>query len=355
MAGGLVIVGLGGFGFLAALGHTTSVMSKAALTALYMIGNVVGPGLFAGLEQETSRVVSSGLAAGVDARAGLRRASLVGAALAGLTMVALLAAAPLLVVHSFAGHAALLVWLLLGMTGSAELFLMRGILGGTRRFGAYAATLAVEGLARLLPCLAVAALGIANVDVNLYGVIFAIAPCLAAVAAWPSLRRTHLVHPSRGTDRAPRAVPVSPGLASAPVAAMRAVEVGEEPSLGLARGDLLDGGAQTPRPGVAEAVGGHGLERIARGVALLGVATLLAQVVANLAPLVVTGRLLGSRSGELTAVAFGFAFVLARVPGGPLRLREGAVLAGHGPARPVDCGADVGTAAAAGPGLAGPA
>jgi O-antigen/teichoic acid export membrane protein len=270
------MVGVGGFGFLVVVGHTTSVTAKAALSALYLIGNVAGPGLFAGLEQETSRVVSSGLAAGIDPRPGLRRAAAVGVGLAGVAMLVLLALAPLLVPRSFAGHAGLMLWLLLGVVGSAEVYLVRGILGGTRRFGGYAVTLAVEGLARLLPCLAVAALGVTNV--NVYGLIFAGATGAAAAAAYPWLRHGGLLPE-------PAPTPVSASASTAAATAAGAV-----------------------------VAAGHSMRGIVRGVAFLGVATLLAQLVANLAPLVVTGRMLGSGPDELAAVAFGFAFVLTRAP-----------------------------------------
>lgn len=283
------MVGIGGFGFLVVVGHATSVTSAAALSALYLIGNVAGPGLFAGLEQETSRVVSGGLAAGVDPRVGLRRAGVVGVGLGAVAVVVLLALAPLLVARSFAGHAGLLLWLLVGVVGSAEVYLVRGILGGTRRFRAYAVTLAVEGLARLLPCLAVAGLGVTNV--NVYGLIFAGGTAFAAVAAYPWLRpgRSHLT-PASGDSAV--------GETAAGDSAVGETAVGET--------------AETTPQELVEA--GHELRAIARGVGLLGVATLLAQLVANLAPLVVTGRMLGSPADELAAVAFAFAFVLTRAP-----------------------------------------
>ena len=279
MAGGLLMVGIGGFGYLVVAGHTTSASSAAALSALYLIGNVCGPGLFAGLEQETSRVVSGGLAAGADVRPGLRRAIAVGAALTGIALLVLLALGPLLVARSFAGHAGLLLWLLLGVVGSAQAFLVRGILGGTRKFEAYGVTLAVEGVARLLPCVAFAALGVTNVDV--YGLVFVGASGCAAAAAYPWLRPGAL---SLAGDDADVAVAV-------------AVE------------------AESVATGTAATVAaGQTLRSIARGVGLLGAATLLAQLVANLAPLVVTGRMLGSHAGEAAAVGFGFAFVLTRGP-----------------------------------------
>ena len=288
MAGGLLMVGIGGFGYLVVAGHTTSASSAAALSALYLIGNVCGPGLFAGLEQETSRVVSGGLAAGVDVRPGLRRAIAVGAALTGIALLVLLALGPLLVARSFAGHAGLLLWLLLGVVGSAQAFLVRGILGGTRKFEAYGVTLAVEGVARLLPCVAFAALGVTNVDV--YGLVFVGASGCAAAAAYPWLRPGALSLAGVDAD-ADVAVPVEAG----------ASDVGVE--------------AEPVATGTAATVAaGQTLRSIARGVGLLGAATLLAQLVANLAPLVVTGRMLGSHAGEAAAVGFGFAFVLTRGP-----------------------------------------
>jgi hypothetical protein len=318
MAGGLLMVGLGGFGFLAVVGHTAAAPSAAALSALYLIGNVAGPGLFTGLEHEASRLVSGGLAAGVDVRAGLRRVITVGLGLTGAALLVLLALGPVLVPRSFAGHGGLLVWLLLGVVGSAEVHLVRGILGGTRRFGGYGATLAVEGAARLLPCLAVAAAGVTNV--NVYGLIFAGATGFAAAAAYPWLRpaamdltdladRTGLAAPSSPPAAVPGggapdaaadgAAAAVPGVAARPAAPGRA-----EPA-----------GPAGPGGGAPEAAArAQGLRSIARGVALLGVATLLAQLVANLAPLVVTGRMLGTPAGELAAVAFAFAFVLTRAP-----------------------------------------
>lgn len=290
MAGGLLMVGIGGFGFLVVAGHTTSAPQAAALSALYLIGNVCGPGLFAGLEQETSRVVSGGLAAGVDVRPGLRRAVAVGAGLTGIALLVLLALGPLLVARSFAGHAGLLLWLLLGVVGSAQAFLVRGILGGARRFDAYGVTLAVEGAARLLPCVAFAALGVTNV--NVYGLVFVGASGCAAAAAYPWLRPGVLSLVDDDADGA--------------VAAAAIVEDGAS---------AVDVDAEPVATNTAAAVAaGQTLRSIARGVGLLGAATLLAQLVANLAPLVVTGRMLGSHAGEAAAVAFGFAFVLTRGP-----------------------------------------
>lgn len=291
MGGGVLAVGISGFGFLAIVGNTMSTSDTVALTSLYMIVNVIGPGLFAGLEQETNRVVSSGIAAGVDLRDGLRRSALLGGGLVGITVLVLLAASPVLVDRTLGGHVTLVAWILLGAVTSAAVFWVRGVLGGARRFDGYAATLVVEGGSRLLPCVAIAALGWAGV--NLYAAIFTAGAGFAALAAVPFR--------FRGSAHEP-----------APVFAVRAaIDTDSASKPPSARGRICsDQGA-----GSAEVVDpGHSVGRIARGIAFLGVATLLAQAVANLAPVVVNGRMAGDVADERVAAAFGFAFVLTRVP-----------------------------------------
>jgi O-antigen/teichoic acid export membrane protein len=281
MGAGVVAVGLGGFVFLAIVGNSVSTSDKVALTSLYMIVNLLGPGLFMALEFETNRVVSSGLAARIDPRDGERRAALLGAALAGAVVLILLAVSPVLVDRNLGGHVSLLVAVLVGVTTSAAVYFARGVLAGQRRFDGYAVTLFVEGMSRLVPCVAVALAG--SDDVAVYGMIFASGTGFAAVAAWPWLRRP--------ASPLPTPAPTEPTLTPTEPAAV------EQPS--------------ESRLSVHE---GHSLRRIARGVALLGVATLLSQVMANLAPLVVNGRMSGDTASEREAVAFGFAFVLTRIP-----------------------------------------
>jgi O-antigen/teichoic acid export membrane protein len=284
MGAGVVAVGLGGFVFLAIVGNSVSTSDKVALTSLYMIVNLLGPGLFMALEFETNRVVSSGLAARIDPRDGERRAALLGAALAGAVVLILLAVSPVLVDRNLGGHVSLLVAVLVGVTTSAAVYFARGVLAGQRRFDGYAVTLFVEGMSRLVPCVAVALAG--SDDVAVYGMIFASGTGFAAVAAWPWLRR----------PAPPLPTPTEPTLTPTEPAAVEPAAV-EQPS--------------ESRLSVHE---GHSLRRIARGVALLGVATLLSQVMANLAPLVVNGRMSGDTASEREAVAFGFAFVLTRIP-----------------------------------------
>ncbi|MCO1581544.1 hypothetical protein M8C13_37925 [Crossiella sp. SN42] len=262
---GLAVLGASGFGFLAVVGATLTPSDQAGVLGLYLIINIIGPGLFVALEQETNRVLSSGTAAGVDPRPGIRRAALLGAGLAGVTVLVVLAISPILVERNLGGHPSLLLWIVLGTLASAAIFFARGLLAAGAQFTGYAASLATEGLTRLLPCLALALLGYATVDG--YGLIFALGGAFALLVALPWLRR-----------------------------ALAATKITGEPA------DPANAGA---------VLAGHSTRTIAHGLVLLGLATLLAQLVANLAPLVVTGRM---PEAPEVAVAFGFAFVLTRVP-----------------------------------------
>lgn len=246
----MLVVGASGYGFLALAGHTLSTADASAVASLYLLINMIGPGVFSALEQETSRNISAQLARGGDTAMVRRQALAVGSGLVLIVVIVLLAASPLLVPKALGGQRALFGALVFGSVTSAAVYLVRGLLGGSRRFGGYAATLAIEGAARLLPCLVVAAAGASHAAV--YALLFAVGSLFGAVAGLPGLRGN-----GTGTDR------------SGSVATM------------------------------------------ARATSVLVGSTLLAQLVANLAPVVVTGRL---TTDTATAAAFASAFVLVRVP-----------------------------------------
>ena len=292
LAVGVAVVGVSGFGFLAIVGHTLSSTEAVAVTAIYMIINIIGPGLFYSLEQETNRVVSSGLSGGVDPTPGLRRSAMLGLLLTAATTVVVVAISPILISRNFAGHALFLAWLVVGILSAAGVYFVRGLLAGCKEFGSYSTTLIVEGMARLLPCVAIAAAGAANQD--LYAVLFAVGGAVAVLVALPRVR--HWLRHFRQ----------------------------------LSARDDVDADA------VRAVHEGHRFGRIARGLGLLATATILTQLVANLAPLVVSARLVDRPA---VASAFVFAFVLSRIPllpYGPLQsmmlpvLSAAAVRGDHG-------------------------
>lgn len=252
MAAGLGLVGIAGYVLLALAGHTLAPADVATVTSVYLLLNILGPGLYVALEQETNRAVASCADDSAASGTTVRNAGLVGAALVGITLAVLAVSSPVLVPRVLGGNWGLLAVLMVSTTVAGALFLVRGAFGGQRRFIAYAATLGLEGGARLVPCVVIAAMGVATATG--YGFAFAAGYGVAVLAALPW---------AAGWFRRARA-------------------------------------ATAERPG-----------QLARGVALLGVATLLSFAVSNIAPVVVNARLVAQ---PLVAAAFGQAFVLARAP-----------------------------------------
>jgi O-antigen/teichoic acid export membrane protein len=256
MAGGLAIVGVASYAFLAIAGHILSAADYAAISALYLLINIAGPGYFGGLEQETNRATSRALAVGGSPRLVARTAGALGMIMVGLAVTGLLAASPVMVSHVFHGNWALEIALDVGVATAYGGYLVRGLLGGRRLFRGYAATLTAEGLTRLVLVGLLAALGLRSAGA--YGFIFAAALACAGLVGLPWLRS----QPSDPTayDRTERT---------------------------------------------------RTFAQLSPGLALLVAATLLTQLMANLAPVVVTGR---SASDLPKAAAFTSAFVLVRVP-----------------------------------------
>lgn len=246
MGGGTLLVGAAGYAFIALAGNTLPPPETAAVSSFYMLVNILGPGVFMALEQETNRVTSS--AGDRPVRGDVVR----GIGLLVTVLVVLALASPWLVPGPLLGRWELFAALVISAVTAAAVYFVRGVLAGRGVFAGYSATLAGEGLMRLVPALGIAAVGLAAV--GSYGLAFALGSGFGALAGLFWIRRA-------------RVRPVRESTASA-------------------RG----------------AVG---------GLAPLVGATLTAQLVANLAPVVVTGRLAGDAA---TAAAFSAAFVLVRVP-----------------------------------------
>ncbi|MFL6119623.1 lipopolysaccharide biosynthesis protein [Actinophytocola sp.] len=257
MAGGLALVGAAGYGFVALAGHTLAPAAAAALASLYLMVNIIGPGVFSALEQETSRSVSAEAAAGRGIGAVARHAWLLAAGLLAVLLVVLLLVSPILTDQAFAGQWGLFAAVLLSVVTSAAVYVVRGLLGGTQRFTGYSATLAAEGVVRIVPCVVIAALGMP--DPTWYALIFAAGSGFGAAAGLLWLRR--------GTPR--------------------------------------------PRPVEPRDVEPPSVRRMAHALSLLVGGTLLMLIVSNVAPIVVTARL---PEDAATAAAFASAFVLARIP-----------------------------------------
>jgi O-antigen/teichoic acid export membrane protein len=252
LAVGLGVLGAAGYAFVAVVGHVFHGPADAgalnALISLYMLVNIIGPGVFAALEQETSRAISAAAARGEPLRPVARRAGRLALWSFAALVAVVLIAWPLVLGRVLEWRPGLLVALLVAIAGSGAVYWARGLLGGQQRFPAYARTLYVEGAVRLLPCLVLLALALE--EPAAYGFAFAAGSAVAALSVLPALRLP-----------AADAVPAPDGM-------------------------------------------GRSLLYLAGAIAL-------SQLLANLAPVVVTYR---SPDDLVAAAVFGSTFVLARVP-----------------------------------------
>ncbi|MGQ0839647.1 lipopolysaccharide biosynthesis protein [Actinokineospora sp.] len=255
MAAGLILFGIAGYVFVALTGRTLSSAEANLAIAFYFLVNVVGPGIFYALEQVTSRSVSGAVAAGRPLGSAIAQTRRGGLWLVAAVMAILLLLSPILVGATLHGDWVLFVEVLATPVIGAGVHLVRGMLGGLQRFGGYAVTLAVEGVARLVFCVALAVAGASTAWA--YGAVYLAGSVVAMLVGVVLLRKG------------------STAPASEPVAA-----AAEQPHIG-------------------------------KGLAALATATLFAQLLPNLAPLAVTSRL---AEDSAVALAFGQAAVVARIP-----------------------------------------
>lgn len=245
---GLGLLGVAAYVFLALAAQSLGPADYAAIASLYFLTAIVGPGLFVAVEQETNREISSRIATGAGTSPVVRSAAVVSGGLGCVVSLVLLAVSPWLVEQVYAGSWPLMIATIVAVWGAAAVYVLRGVFAGEQRFGWYSSTLAGEGLARLLPCVVLVLLGVGAPTP--FGVVFVLGAVVAA-----------------------------------------AVTVG-----GLRHG--------SPGPAVDRS-------GMARGVALLACASGLTLLVANLAPVVLTSRLVDDPA---TAASFASLFVLARTP-----------------------------------------
>ena len=261
---GYLVLGGAGYLFLAVASRTFDDVTYTALASVYLLVNIIGPGLFAAVEQETSRHVSTGLARGEDVRPVVRRLAVVSAGLFAGIAVITLALSPILLPDVLHGDGWLLVGLILASGSYAVVSVTRGSFGGRRAFGRYGTSVGTEGGVRLVAGVGLAGLVISGViaaggsaGAGRYGLLFCLAPLVAvgATGTW------------------------------------------------FLRDQRRSTGVKKP----VEAFG-----PLARGVGLLTVAWGLSLAISNAAPVVV--KALVPDSDAAVAAAFASAVVLARIP-----------------------------------------
>jgi O-antigen/teichoic acid export membrane protein len=199
---GLGMVVLSGFGFIPLITRSgVDESSIVALTSLYFLVNTIALGGFGGVEQEMSRAVSRERALGRPvlpvARLVLRQA----AVLFLLATALIVVLSPVLVGTTLHGHWDLLAELVVGVFATCCVSAVRGALAGSERFGLYAATLFVEGLARLVPWVVLSLLHVGSAW--LFGLVFVLGQVFAALVGVGALWLTGAADPRRMSSTAP--------------------------------------------------------------------------------------------------------------------------------------------------------
>lgn len=157
---GLCVLGLTVYAFLTVSARALGAERYAALSALWALVFLVGPGAFFPVEQEVSRAVAARVSSGEGIAPALRRAGFAAIGMAtGLALLAGVLARPLLD-DVFDNQVLVLVGFVTSLFGYAAAHLGRGVLSGLGRFRAYAVLLGAEGALRLAAAVTLVALGV---------------------------------------------------------------------------------------------------------------------------------------------------------------------------------------------------
>ncbi|WP_194891662.1 hypothetical protein [Catenulispora pinisilvae] len=278
MTASVLLVAIGGYLFLILAGDIKDKPAAAAMASMYVLVNLIGQGVFAGLELETSRSLSRAVAVGDDIVPVMRRAVRHTAALFAICCLFVVAASPILVAGPLHKEWVLIPPVLIGTFSYSLSYLVRGLLGGQQLFAGYSATLVAEGMSRIVPFLAIAVLGIGSAVV--YCAVYSCGLFFSAGIGWYFWLRPRLAA-QRAEARTPE--PAAAGSPSTP---------------------------GTPEPTVD--AHGSGLRSwLSTGLLFLVSAALLTQLVANLPALGASSRL---GAHPATATAFVQAATLSRIP-----------------------------------------
>jgi O-antigen/teichoic acid export membrane protein len=196
LAVGLIVSAISGSVFLLILNLALSSYDFIALSGLNILLAAISTGVMAGIEQEMVRAVSRAIARGLPTTPVIHRQVRQASWFVGITLLGCLVLSPVLTEHWLRGNWVLYAELMFGLIGAIVSFQVRGTLSGRQDFHVFSITLLVEAFTRMVPSILL--LGVGCHAAWLYGLMFALAPVLAAVAGiWlPKVwHRPHLEYP----------------------------------------------------------------------------------------------------------------------------------------------------------------
>lgn len=151
----------------------------APVSALWFATFALAPGLFLPLEQEAGRALAHRKALGIGGRPVMRKVTVLGASLATVVSLILLAASGAISKHYFSGNWIMVLALVVSMAAYAPAHLTRGLCSGTGRFNSYAIVMGADGAVRIILCVVLAVVGVKTIGA--YGFVVAVAPLLGVI------------------------------------------------------------------------------------------------------------------------------------------------------------------------------
>jgi O-antigen/teichoic acid export membrane protein len=158
---GLLIAGIASFAFFKV--GTTALGGERQfkpLQNLWFATFALAPGFFLPLEQELGRALSHRRASGEGGKPVARKVMRLGAILAGLVVIAILLASPVITSSYFDHDWVMLGALMVAFIAYAPAHISRGITSGNGRFRAYAIVLGADGVVRIVLCVLLALVGV---------------------------------------------------------------------------------------------------------------------------------------------------------------------------------------------------
>ncbi len=183
---GLLVAGVASYAFFIVGKGALGEEAFEPLASLWFLTFLLAPGFFLPLEQEVGRALAHRRALAQGGLPVVRRVVMLGALLAAIVSIAILAVGPFLTSELFDGNWVMTVALICAFVAYAPAHLSRGICSGTGRFSSYAIIMGADGFTRIAGCVLLAVLGVKVVGA--YGFVVAIAP-LTGVAYIASRNR----------------------------------------------------------------------------------------------------------------------------------------------------------------------
>ena len=176
---GLLIAGVASYAFFivgeAALGKE----AFKPISSMWFATFVIAPGIFLPLEQEVGRALAHRRALHQGGRPVVHRVLILGAILATIVTIGLIALSPILTSSLFDDNWSVMIALIVAFLAYAPAHLARGVCSGSGRFRPYAVVMGSDGLVRIIACVALSAAGVKLVGA--YAFVVALAPIVGVV------------------------------------------------------------------------------------------------------------------------------------------------------------------------------